>query len=228
MSDPRRHHPHHPRRLAAALALAPLLSALLNPAAASAAAAPAVVTGSGWAGYIATGGTYTSVASTWIQPAIKCTANGQYIASWVGLDGYSSSSVEQTGTEMTCAGTTPEYSAWYEMYPASPVTYSSTVKPGDKMTASVVFSGTSTYVLTITDSTQGWSHATTKSAAGLARSSAETVVEASTPLSAYGSIAFTGCTANGAPLGSSNPIVIASPGLTVSPITNGTNFSVSW
>jgi hypothetical protein len=41
----------------------------------------------------------------------------QYAAFWVGLDGYSSSTVEQTGTDSDCVGKNPSYYAWYEFYP---------------------------------------------------------------------------------------------------------------
>ena len=259
MPDSRRsHRPHAPnrprrshrlRRLATlALALTPLLTGLLPLTAASAAAplaGPArqlrhesaagadTVTSSNWAGYAANGSTYTSVTATWVQPAVKCTSGDQYAAFWTGLDGYSSASVEQTGSEADCVGKTADYYAWSEMYPDAPVIYSNTLKPGDKVTASVTFSGTNKYVLTFTDTTQGWSHATTKTASGLARSSAEVIVEAPSgstgvlPISGFGTIDFTGCMVNGKTLGSFDPTKIQSPGLTVSPITDGTNFSVS-
>jgi hypothetical protein len=68
------------------------------------------------------------VSTTFTQPAVKCSSGDQYSSFWVGLDGYSSDSVEQTGTEADCVGKTAEYSAWYELYPAYPVTYSNTVK----------------------------------------------------------------------------------------------------
>ena len=48
------------------------------------------------------------------------------------------------------------YYGWYEMYPAFPVNFSNTVRPGDSMSASVTFSGTSTYTLVLKDTTQGW------------------------------------------------------------------------
>ena len=70
-----------------------------------------------WSGYAATTGTYTSVSASWTQPAGTCSRGDQYAAFWVGLDGYSSSSVEQTGSEVDCVGWTAQYYAWYEMYP---------------------------------------------------------------------------------------------------------------
>ena len=131
-----------------------------------------------WSGYAATTGTYKSVSASWTQPAGTCSRGDQYAAFWVGLDGYSSSSVEQTGSEVDCIGRTAEYYAWYEMYPNASVDYSNTVRAGDHFNASVTFSGTSTFSLYIADTTQGWSHTTMASLAGAARSSAEVIVEA--------------------------------------------------
>jgi hypothetical protein len=67
-----------------------------------------VVTSSNWAGYAATGGQFTSVSADWVQPAGICSRGDQYAAFWVGLDGYSSTTVEQTGTEVDCVGHTAE------------------------------------------------------------------------------------------------------------------------
>ena len=100
-------------------------------------------TSTNWSGYAATGSTYTSVASSWTEPTGTCKSGDQYSSFWVGLDGYNSNSVEQTGTDTDCAGRTPQYYAWYEMYPAGSVEINDTVKPGDKISASVTFSGTS-------------------------------------------------------------------------------------
>ena len=74
-----------------------------------------------WSGYAGTTGTYTSVSASWTQPKGTCTSGDQYAAFWVGLDGYSSSTVEQTGSEVDCVGRTAEYYAWYEMYPGASV-----------------------------------------------------------------------------------------------------------
>src|ERR671922_218395 len=65
-----------------------------------------VVSSSNWAGYAASGsnGTFTSASASWTQPAGKCTGGSTYAAFWVGLDGYTSSTVEQVGTEVDCSG----------------------------------------------------------------------------------------------------------------------------
>ncbi len=153
-----------------------------------------------WSGYAATGasGAFHSVSASWVEPTGTCTSrrSAQYSSFWVGLDGFNSNSVEQTGTDVDCSGRTAVYYGWYEMYPAAPVNYSNTVRPGDHFSASVTFSGTSTYTLVLTDSTQGWTHTTTKSQSGLARSSAEVITEAPSstsgvlPLADFGTVNY--------------------------------------
>ena len=55
-----------------------------------------------------------------------------YSAFWVGIDGYSSQTVEQPGTLSDCSGETPQNLA-YEFYPADLTEITSvTVKPGNK------------------------------------------------------------------------------------------------
>ena len=161
----------------------------------------------------------------------------------MGLDGYSSGSVEQTGSEVDCSGSRPQYYAWYEMYPNPSHSYSNTVRPGDHFNASVTYTGSNHFSLFIQDSTQGWSHTTTGTLAGAPRSSAEVIVEAPCctasggilPLANFGTVNITGSTANGSAIGSAGGvtqiIMIDSAGRdkdTVSSLTSGQNFSATW
>src|SRR6266478_4625824 len=130
-----------------------------------------------WSGYAATTGTYTSVSASWTEPTGTCSGSAKYSSFWVGLDGYNSSTVEQTGSEVDCSGSTPKYYSWYEMYPAYPVNFSNTVRPGDHFTGSVTHTSGSSYTLKLSDTTQGWSHTVTKSLSGAANSSAEVIAE---------------------------------------------------
>jgi len=172
-----------------------------------------------WSGYAVTGsnGEYSSVSASWTQPKATCTSRtDEYAAFWVGLDGYSSDSVEQTGSDSDCDGRTPSYYGWYEMYPADPVNFSNTVEPGDSMSASVTFSGTETYTLVLKDNTRGWTQTVTKNETGLDRSSAEVITEAPCctnsggilPLSDFGTINYTGSTDNGSSMGTQSPVQI--------------------
>ncbi len=196
-----------------------------------------------WSGYAATTGTYTSVSASWTEPTGTCTSGDKYSSFWVGLDGYSSSSVEQTGTDVDCAGRTAEYYAWYEMYPNPSEDYSNTVKPGDHFNASVTYTGSNKFSLYIADTTRGWSHTTVGTLAGAARSSAEVIVEAPCctnsggilPLADFGTVSITSSEANGSALGNAGGvteiIMIDSSGRdkdTVSSLSGGENFTATW
>ena len=186
------------------------------------------------AGYVATGkaGAFTVVSSDWAQPTAHCTSGDQYASFWVGLDGYNSDTAEQAGTDADCAGPAPEYFAWYELYPAPPVTFSNTVKPGDEMAASVSYVGSNKFTIKVADTTQGWSHTVTQSLAAAARSSAEIFVTAPAstgvlPITDFGKVTFTAAMVNTAGLCKSSPMAVSTPSLMVSGITGCTTFTVT-
>ena len=196
-------------------------------------------TSTNWSGFAATGTTFTSVSASWTQPTAKCSAGEtSYSSFWVGLDGYNSSTVEQTGTDADCSSGTPRYYAWYEMYPKFPVNLSNPVVPGDQLTASVTVGSGGRFTLTIGDTSQGWSFTTTQKLNHASLSSAEVIAEAPSsrggvlPLANFGTVSFTNATANGQPLNNftTDPITMAS-GSTVkaqpSKLSNGA-FSVPW
>ena len=130
-----------------------------------------------WAGYVANGGTYTKVTGTWKEPVANCTAKHDLYAPWLGLDGYGDQTVEQTGVQTSCSSGKPVDSGWYEMYPAPPRYYSNPVSTGDTIKATVVFSGGSSYSLTLQDVTKGWSHTVHKNLSAH-NASAEAIIEA--------------------------------------------------
>jgi len=196
-------------------------------------------TSSNWAGYAVTGGHYTTVTSTWVQPAVKCTGTA-YSSFWVGIDGDTSGTVEQTGTEADCNGSTPVYSAWYEMYPKFPVNYSNPVVPGDHFTATVATNGAGNFTLTLSNTTRGWTQSVAKRLKSAKLASAEVIAEAPSssggvlPLANFGTVGFSGSTVNGATLTSSTPgldPITMQSGSTVkaqpSGMSNG-SFSVAW
>ena len=155
-------------------------------------------TSSNWAGYAVTGTAHsvTFVQGSWIQPAVSCTSATRYSSFWVGIDGYGSSTVEQTGTEADCVGGSASYSAWYEFYPAFPVYSSMTIHAGDTLKASVTFvSSTVGFKTSITDVTTGVHFSHTKTVPSAQRSSAEWIAEAPSsssvlPLSNFGTAKF--------------------------------------
>ena len=170
-----------------------------------------------WSGYAVTGssGQFSRVSASWKEPTAHCSGRGyKYASFWVGLDGYNSGSVEQTGTDSDCVGSSPDYYGWYEMYPAYPVNFTNPVSSGDSMTASVTFSGSSTYKLVLKDTTRGWTQTITKNQGGLARSSAEVITEAPSsntgvlPLANFGTVSYAGSADNGSSMGGQSPTQI--------------------
>ena len=199
-------------------------------------------TSTNWSGYASTGTTYNDVKGSWTQPTASC-SSGQtaYSSFWVGIDGDTTNTVEQTGTDADCSSGTPTYYAWYEMYPKFPVNLSNPVVPGDSMTAEVSASG-GNFTLKISDSTRGWSFTTNQRSHKAARGSAEWIAEAPSssggvlPLANFGTVSFSSCTANGAAIGSNpNPdaITMVTSGGTVKAQpsglgSGGASFSVAW
>jgi len=214
-----------------------------------------------WSGYAVTGasGSVTSAAGSWTVPTVTGTSSGQYAAFWVGIDGASSNTVEQTGvlaetTRSGSRGTTTTYYAWYEFYPSESIIQitkansgaAATVKPSDLISASVTYvSVTTTFTLSITDQTEGWTFTISGSQSGATESSAEWIVEAPSsnfgvlPLANFGTVAFTGCAAKvGITTGPISSFtyeqinMVTNRGVvkdtTSSLSSNGESFSVTW
>jgi hypothetical protein len=238
-----------PYRIAVAAASALLVTALAAPASAS---TPSVhrfgpvhlgghvgfvhgknVDGGNWSGYAVHASGFHAVVANWVEPHVTCNSNRDLFAPWVGIDGYGSSTVEQTGVATDCSSGHPEYAGWYEMYPAAPVYYANAVAAGDHFTARVSRNA-STYTLTLTNHTKGWTKRTTKSLSTARNVSAEVIMES--PTAAYpdfGRVNFTGARVDGATLASVQPTALDasnSHGFEdhTSAITNGTRFHIDY
>jgi hypothetical protein len=200
-----------------------------------------------WAGYssFAGNGTFTDAKGSWVQPTATCSKKTTYSSFWVGLDGYNSSSVEQLGTEADCSHGRPSYYAWWEMYPSpSNVISGFPVTPGTSYTAEVKYNGSGSFTLTLSGGGNNFS--TTKTLANPALSSAEWIAEAPSmcagscrvlPLTSFGTVQFSGSSANGKAINNSSwsfdPLTMVTSGLTVkaSPSSldsTGSAFSVTW
>ena len=118
-----------------------------------------------WAGYAAVadaGDQISFVGANFNIPSVNCASSPRgssgyaYASHWIGLDGFSSNTVEQTGVDAYCStGSSPTYLAWYEMYPLNPVAFTG-VSPGDAITVTVTFnSSNSTYHMRLNDVTTG-------------------------------------------------------------------------
>jgi peptidase A4-like protein/immunoglobulin I-set domain protein len=191
-------------------------SATTSPATLTVSASTAPQQSSNWSGYADPSPNYNNVAASWTVAAVTCTSKAaSYSSAWIGIDGYTTSTVEQDGTEADCLSKTPSYDAWYEMFGDSAVNGGDEVElspttnpvvPGDVMTASVNLVGTS-WTLAISDASTahtGWSFTKTITFTGGKSTGAEWIVErpevcsstcALTALADYGSITFTGASA---------------------------------
>jgi hypothetical protein len=136
------------------------------------------VQSSNMAGYANIDETFTSAGGTWTEPSFTCTSTESLVAFWVGIDGFSSDSVEQDGTLVECYDSTAYQYSWWEMYPTNDIqVVGESVASGDHITATVVRSGTS-YKLTVTDSTHTANSFSTTQTGSDANSSAEWIAGA--------------------------------------------------
>jgi hypothetical protein len=248
-------------RLVAALFLTGLLAASLaagSPASTSARTAavlkhgpPAFLIGHSsslnWSGYssYSGNGTFTDAKGSWTQPTATCSTKTSYSSFWVGLDGYNSSSVEQLGTEADCSHGRPLYYAWWEMYPnPSNTVRGFTVTPGVTYSAEVRYNGGGSFSLSLSGG--GQSFTTTQTLSNPSLSSAEWIAEAPSlctrscrvlPLTNFGTVNFSGSSANGNAINNSawsyDPLTMVTSGSTVKAAPSGLDasgsaFSVTW
>jgi len=196
---------------------------------------------SNWSGYAVTGGRYTSVSASWTQPAVNCSVTPTGWSSfWVGLDGDTTGTVEQTGTEADCSSGSAVYSSWYEMYPKFPKNYPDAVRPGDSFTASVTTDGRGNFTLTLRNTTRGWSHTTSARLKSAKLGSAEVIAEAPSssggvlPLADFGTATFSGAKANGTSfanlsgLDAINMVSGTTTKASTGPISSSGGFSETW
>jgi len=174
-----------------------------------------------WGGYVATGSGFTTITGSWVEPDASCTSTQDLYAPWIGIDGYGSQTVEQTGVETNCQSGSPEYRPWYEMYPAQPVYWDDPVSPGDTITATVQATGGGSYDITLSDKTKGWTEHTTQQL-DAQNVSAEAVIES--PSGSYPSfdkLDFSGITVDGQAFDSYQPQALDSGGYTPGPLSGG-------
>jgi hypothetical protein len=147
-----------------------------------------------WSGYAVTGSLFTQAKGSWLVPAVDCTAVPNSSASfWVGIDGWVTDTVEQTGTDSDCDAERPTYYAWYEFAPRGGVTIVSVpVWPGDQMSAEINYDDPY-FTVTITNETTGKSFTTRSMVTGAKRASAEWIAELNSfRLSDFGTVSFGG------------------------------------
>src|SRR5919197_4952833 len=117
-------------------------------------------TSQNWSGYAVTGptGAVSHVTGSWVVPAVTCaTGETSYAAFWIGIDGDSSNTVEQIGTDSDCQDGVPTYYAWFEFFPFRPRFITTVpVAPGDVIAAEVTYhASTGKFELLIVNATRG-------------------------------------------------------------------------
>lgn len=126
---------------------------------------------SGFADAETTTQTFSGVSGRWTMPGVTCQGfpynNGDdFLAQWIGIDGFNDQTVEQLGTAAQCYEGVTYYYVWYEMFPNGTVQEGTTAcindnvdcpRPGDRISASVEVtpggSGVNNYTLALTDHT---------------------------------------------------------------------------
>src|SRR5262245_40432847 len=141
-----------------------------------------------WAGYAASGTTFADVKGRWVVPEVICSKGQPQLSSfWLGIDGFTSGTVEQIGTDADCVRGKPLYFAWFEMFPAKLVVIPLDVAPGEAVAAEVSASG-NTFKLDITVGMQP-TFSVTQSSTAAERSSAEWIAEGPSPsLADFGAV----------------------------------------
>jgi peptidase A4-like protein len=134
-------------------------------------------TSSNWSGYVANGGTYTSVTGTWVVPQVGATTTGAD-ATWVGIGGVTGTDLIQAGTQATVTGDgTVTYSTWTEILPDFSRTTPLEVTSGDTVTVTITEQSSGMWLIVMVNNTTSESYEKTLRYAS-SRSSAEWVQEA--------------------------------------------------
>jgi Peptidase A4 family len=158
---------------------------------------------SNWSGYAISGSKLNSITGSWTIQSVAPSKTSTYSSQWIGIDGFSNSSLIQTGTESDFANGRASYRAWWEILPAAETVISSiTVLPGDHVSASISQTSGGLWVISITDDTTGQSFSTMQTYSG-PQTSGEWIEEAPTiggrvaSLANYGLTTFDPGTLNG-------------------------------
>ncbi len=211
-------------------------------------------TSQNWSGYAVESnlqaplsGVVSDVKGTWTVPKVSRSGSPHtYSSIWVGIDGYSDNTVEQTGTEQDWTANGLVYYAWFEIYPKFAYRILNfPVQPGDTISAEVKYIGNTRFTLTIANLSRNVTFSTTQRHKAQ-RSSAEWIVEAPysggiLPLADFGTVTLTRCSATlsghvgsiGDPAWQYDAITMADPDGTIkdqpsSLSSDGTSFSVTW
>jgi hypothetical protein len=175
-----------------------------------------------WSGQILFGGSYSGIGGGWTVPAVAPSTSAQYSATWIGIDGTTSSTLIQTGTAQETSGGVTNYYAWVELLPGAEQTIvNAPVAPGDQIQAEIVETSLNVWTVQIADTTQGWMAGpqplsyTTPGASVEWIEEAPTVGGSQSTLANFGAMTFTNLAASTVGTGSALfPMAMLNPGQT--------------
>ena len=126
-----------------------------NPGAQPGTPASTASTSSNWSGYVANGGSFTSVTGSWVVPSVSATSSGAD-ATWVGIGGLNSNDLIQAGTQASVVtGGGVSYEAWVEMLPQSSRTVPLSVSAGDSVTVTLTKKAGTDWAIAMKNNTTG-------------------------------------------------------------------------
>jgi hypothetical protein len=179
---------------------------IISSASPPAAAQPARVVSDNWSGYVAGGGDLWQVSGSWTEPTVSCTAPTAESVFWVGLGGYPSYPLYQAGSGAFCRNGVPIHALWYELLNPGrtvPLVAVVQIQPGDRISAAISLrSGGSGGQVHLVDATTGFTRDVSFTPAAASLGSAEWIAEATShggtvsTLADFGSVGFSGCSAN--------------------------------
>ena len=198
-------------------ALAPAFISVAEAAAATAGPGPSATlagpggltahaTSANWSGYVASGAAFTNVTGTFTVPAIGRYVAGTTVSEWVGIDGWSDSTLIQAGVnEIPLGEGTAMVEPWWEVLPAPEQLASGVMaRAGQQITVTITQLTPGTWSISLRDDSNGDEFNTRQLYAGTLQS-AEWIVEADntsdgkpTSLAPYKpSVSFTGLALTG-------------------------------
>jgi Peptidase A4 family len=168
-----------------------------------------------WAGYAATGGSYTAVSGTWTVPQFAPDSPVGTDATWVGIGGVRGNDLIQAGTQETVTGPgRTEYQAWLETLPQTSRPVPLPISAGDSISISLEQRATGQWQIVFGNNTSGKTYQQTVQYRS-SLSSAEWVVEAPSarrgrllPLDSFGTITFSQASA----VKDGQPVTVAQAG----------------
>jgi len=149
-----------------------------------------------WAGYVATGGSYTGIGGTWTIPSVPTATSLEADAAWVGIGGVQGQDLIQAGTQdIVNPGGAVTYQAFYEILPATSVIVPLAMHAGDSVTAAITETAASEWAISLRNNTTGQTYATSVNYQS-SLSSADWIQEMPSapsgfvPLDSFGSVSF--------------------------------------